>query len=142
MARDASGRSDGDSFFRKIWFDYVHVSIPLGLILQYRTRALAILERHGVLPSEVAIFAHPELLNIYFLKPRRPEENGRTDLENAVEEMIRACHSMGGSMEYCHGVGTRLAKFLPEEMGVGLEVYDRIKFALDPRGVLPTLGRR
>jgi hypothetical protein len=39
-------------------------------------------------------------------------------------------------------VGTRLSRFLPEEMGGGLEAYDRIKFALDPRGVLPSLGRR
>ncbi|HVE42445.1 MAG TPA: FAD-binding oxidoreductase [Planctomycetota bacterium] len=142
MARDASGRSDGDSFFRKLWFDYVHVSIPLGLVLEYRARALAILGRHDIQPSEVAIFAHPELMNIYFVKPRHEGGNGRADLENAVEELIHACHAMGGSMEYCHGVGTRLSRFLPAEMGAGLDVYDRIKFALDPRGVLPTLGRR
>jgi FAD/FMN-containing dehydrogenase len=142
VARDASGRSRGDSFFQKIWFDYVHLSIPLGGILDYRARALAILARRGVLPSEIAIFAHPELVSIYFLKPRDDDDDGRADLENAVEELIRACHAIGGSMEYCHGVGTRLSRFLPEEMGGGLEAYDRIKFALDPRGVLPSLGRR
>jgi FAD/FMN-containing dehydrogenase len=143
MARDASGHSKGDSFLRKIWFDYVHVSIPLGLVLEYRARALSIMDRYEVLPSEFALFAHPELINFYFLKPRpEGDVDGRRDLENAVEELIHACHAMGGGMEYCHGVGTRLGKFLPVEMGSGLETYDRIKFALDPRGVLPTLGRR
>jgi len=116
--------------------------MPLGLVLDYRARALAILERYGVLPSEVGLFTHPELLNVYFLKPRGAGDDGRADMENAVEALIRTCHSMGGGMEYCHGVGARLGKFLPAEMGAGLEAYDRIKFALDPRGILPPLGRR
>jgi FAD/FMN-containing dehydrogenase len=142
VARDASGRSKGEPFFRKIWFDYVHLAIPLGLILEFRARALAILNRYAVIPSEAAIFTHPQLFSINFMKPRSTGDSGRADLENAFEEMLRTCHSMGGSMEYCHGVGTRLGRFLPEELGSGLEVYERIKFALDPRGVLPTLGRR
>jgi hypothetical protein len=46
-------------------------------------------------------------------------------------------------MEYCHGVGTRLSPFLPEDLGApALEAYDRIKSALDTRRVLPRLGRR
>src|SRR5262249_23020576 len=123
MARDANGRSRGSAFLDKIWFDYVHVSIPLGLVLEYRARALSILNRNAVLPSEFAISAPPELINLYFLKPRQGNADGKADLEKSVEELIRTCPSMGGSMEYCHGVGTRLGRFLPAEMGAGLDVY-------------------
>ncbi len=142
VARDESGRSPSDGFFKEYWFDYVHVALPLGRILEYRARALSILARYAIQPTEVAIFAHPELFNVYFLKPRRFGEEGRREMELAVDELLRLCHAMDGSMEYCHGVGTRLARHLSDEMGAGLDVYDRIKFCLDPRGVLPTLGRR
>jgi FAD/FMN-containing dehydrogenase len=142
VARDDTGRSEADAFWRDLWFDYVHVALPLGRVLDYRAKALSILTRHAILPTEIAVFTQPELLNVYFLKPRGAGDVGRDDMELAVDELIHLCHAMDGSMEYCHGIGTRLARFLPEEMGAALEVYDRIKSALDPRGVLPTLGRR
>jgi FAD/FMN-containing dehydrogenase len=43
---------------------------------------------------------------------------------------------MGGSIEYCHGVGVRLAHLMEREHGGGLEVMRSIKRALDPQGIL------
>jgi FAD/FMN-containing dehydrogenase len=43
---------------------------------------------------------------------------------------------MGGSMEYTHGVGIKLAPLMESEHGYGLEVMRQIKRALDPRNVL------
>jgi alkyldihydroxyacetonephosphate synthase len=39
-------------------------------------------------------------------------------------------------MEYCHGVGLRLAHLMASELGAGLEALRRIKGALDPDGIL------
>jgi FAD/FMN-containing dehydrogenase len=144
VARDRSGRSEADSFLRRLWFDYVHVALPRGRILEYRERALGILAHHGALPTEIALFAHPELLNVYFLRPRTQNDGvERREMSAAFAELIAASHALGGSMEYCHGVGTRLSPFLPEDLGApALEAYDRIKSALDTRRVLPRLGRR
>lgn len=43
---------------------------------------------------------------------------------------------MGGSMEYCHGVGVRLAHLLPRELGVGIDLLRGLKRMLDPNSVL------
>jgi FAD/FMN-containing dehydrogenase len=43
---------------------------------------------------------------------------------------------MGGSMEYCHGVGVKLASHMKEEHGYGLEVMRQIKKVLDPNNIM------
>src|SRR5207244_3714464 len=40
---------------------------------------------------------------------------------------------LGGSIEYCHGVGVRLAHLMEREHGGGLEVMRALKSALDPQ---------
>jgi len=39
-------------------------------------------------------------------------------------------------MEYCHGVGVKLAALMEDEHGYGLEVMRRIKKVLDPNGIM------
>jgi FAD/FMN-containing dehydrogenase len=39
-------------------------------------------------------------------------------------------------MEYCHGVGLRLAHMMESEWGAGLQALRRLKQALDPQGLL------
>ncbi len=43
---------------------------------------------------------------------------------------------MGGSMEYCHGVGIKLAVHMAREHGCGLEVMRAIKRTLDPNNIM------
>jgi FAD/FMN-containing dehydrogenase len=43
---------------------------------------------------------------------------------------------MGGTMEYCHGVGVKLTHLLRREMGVGFEVAKAIKRGLDPHDIM------
>src|SRR5438552_369519 len=54
----------------------------------------------------------------------------------AVDEVIRRAMSLGGSMEYVHGVGVKLAYLLGDELGAGLAVARRVKAALDPANTL------
>jgi FAD/FMN-containing dehydrogenase len=57
-------------------------------------------------------------------------------LEETVDELLHLVHKMGGSMEYTHGVGVKLAPLMAEEHGSGLEVMRRIKQTLDPNHIL------
>ena len=51
--------------------------------------------------------------------------------------MLTMAQGMGGSMEYCHGVGLKLAHLLDAELGTGgMSAARRIKKALDPAGIL------
>jgi FAD/FMN-containing dehydrogenase len=42
----------------------------------------------------------------------------------------------GGSMEYVHGAGTRLAGLMAREHGEAFNLLRELKSALDPRGIL------
>ena len=57
-------------------------------------------------------------------------------MEATVDEVLRLAQEMGGAMEYCHGVGIRLAHLAGDGMGNGLGVLRKIKKALDPNGIL------
>ena len=43
-------------------------------------------------------------------------------LAEVVEEVLALAQDMGGTMEYCHGVGVKLAHLLPREMERGLSL--------------------
>ena len=62
--------------------------------------------------------------------------NAQLALEEAIEELLRLVQQSGGSMEYTHGVGVKLAPLMVEEHGYGLQVMRQIKQALDPNNVL------
>ncbi len=58
-------------------------------------------------------------------------------VRTVVDGACRAAQRAGGTMEYCHGVGWKLAHLMEREHGgTGLDVLRRVKAALDPAGIL------
>ena len=53
-----------------------------------------------------------------------------------VDKVLCLAQDMGGTMEYCHGVGLKLAHLAQREWGSGLEAVRSIKRALDPDGIM------
>jgi alkyldihydroxyacetonephosphate synthase len=115
--------------------DFVHVSLPRSRVLAYRKECQELLRRHGVTPLEYGIWCWPELFSVVVTGPTEAAGGGEA-LARAVDELLMLAQDMGGSMEYCHGVGVRLAHLMGRELGQGLEVVRTIKGALDPRGVM------
>ena len=62
--------------------------------------------------------------------------NPQLALEETIEALLRLVQHMGGSMEYTHGVGVKLAPLMTEEHGHGLQIMRQIKRALDPNNIL------
>ena len=56
-----------------------------------------------------------------------PSPTPQLALEEAIEELLRLVQQIGGSMEYTHGVGVKLAPLMAEEHGYGLQVMRQIK---------------
>jgi D-lactate dehydrogenase (cytochrome) len=71
----------------------------------------------------------PELLSVVITVAA---DRRREALAGAVDEMLALAQDLGGSMEYCHGVGVRLAHLMQREHGEGLAMMRVIKRALDP----------
>jgi FAD/FMN-containing dehydrogenase len=57
-------------------------------------------------------------------------------LADTVDRLLELAQDAGGSMEYCHGVGVRLAHLLTRELGAGTKILSALKHNLDPASVL------
>ena len=131
------GVTRADMFLKDVIFDYIHVALPRSRILAYRRSSLAILRRHGVRPIGFGVWTQPELVSLEVLRSVGADRSAaRTAVASAVDEIIRRALSLGGSMEYVHGVGVKLAHLMADELGTGLAVARRVKAALDPAGIL------
>ena len=52
------------------------------------------------------------------------------------EWLVFLAQDLGGTMEYCHGVGLKLLPWVQRELGEGLQALRAIKGALDPNNIL------
>ena len=123
-------------------FDYLHVALPVSLVLEYRRLCDVMLAKRGIRVVEYAIWTRPELFSMLLVADESQSSSAGVNSESteniaaAVDEVLALAQDMGGTMEYCHGVGLKLAHLLPREMGTGHDVAKTIKHALDPDNIM------
>jgi FAD/FMN-containing dehydrogenase len=88
----------------------------------------------GVGLLECGLWTAPDFFSAAFMLPN--SEGGQERLNGAIDELLARAQDLGGSMEYVHGAGLRLAHLMEREHGEGLAVLRRIKAALDPADVM------
>ena len=116
--------------------DYLHVALPVSRVLEYRRRCRDILSSNRVIVREWSLWARPEFLS--FLIAEQDDDGRDTYLSMAetVDSVLTLAQEMGGTMEYCHGVGIKLAHLVDGETDGGLALVRKIKKALDPGNIL------
>jgi FAD/FMN-containing dehydrogenase len=115
---------------RRPRLDYLHVALPPSVVLAYRRQCLAVLARYKLQAHQTGLWDHAGLFSLSY-------SGDDVDLLNdAHRELLMLCQDFDGAMEYCHGVGVRLAPFMRREHGVGLELLRRLKQCLDPSAIL------
>jgi alkyldihydroxyacetonephosphate synthase len=119
-----------------IYRDWIHVALPSAKVLAFRSAAQKITERHSVHLQECGLWVQPELFSMRLAAEDGSVANAQLALEEAIEELLRLVQEWGGSMEYTHGVGVKLAPLMAGEHGYGLQVMRQIKQALDPNNIL------
>ena len=119
-----------------VYRDWIHVALPAAKVLDYRRAAQDLVRRRGVRLQESGLWVQPELFSLRLGAEENSLGDARLALEETVEELLRLAQSFGGSMEYTHGIGFKLAPLMAEEHGYGLEVMRKIKQVLDPNQVL------
>ena len=127
--RRARGR---DGIFR----DWIHVALPASKVLPFRAAARDIVKKHGVRLQESGLWVQPELFSMRLGAEAGKIPDPQFALEETVEELLRLVQRWGGSMEYTHGVGVKLAPLMAEEHGYGLEIMRQIKKILDPNAIM------
>ena len=126
--RDDQPRNPG------VAYDYMHVSLPPSQVLKFREHCHAVTFRNEVALLECGLWTAPDFFSAVFALPE--ELGGHEILSGVIDTLLEACQDLGGSMEYVHGAGRRLAHLMPREHGEALDVLRRIKDALDSQGIL------
>lgn len=116
--------------------DWIHVALPPSRVLAFRRAAQEIIHRRRVRLQESGLWVQPELFSMRLGADEQETPNAQLMLEETIEELLRLVQEMGGSMEYTHGVGVKLAPLMAEEHGYGLEVMKQIKRLLDPHNIM------
>ena len=119
-----------------IYRDWIHVALPASKVLPFRRAAQDVIRQRGVLLQESGLWVQPELFSMRLGAEEGSLPNAQLALEETVESLLRLAQQMGGSMEYTHGVGIKLAPLMASEHGYGLEVMRQIKRAVDPRNIM------
>jgi D-lactate dehydrogenase (cytochrome) len=120
---------DGDTAF-----DYLHVALPQSKVLEFKDICHEVSRRESVGLTECGLWTGPDYFSAAFLLPNAQGGNAR--LSEVIDQLLRRAQDLGGSMEYAHGAGFRLAHLMEREHGKGLEALRRIKAALDPASIL------
>lgn len=115
--------------------DYLHVALPAGRVLEYRRKCEELLNRERVSVREWSVWGRPEFFSL-LISPGDDVEGDEDRLAQTVDRVLQIAQAMGGTMEYCHGVGLKLAHLVEDELGSGMSVGRRIKRSLDPAGIL------
>lgn len=117
--------------------DYLHVALPASRVLAYRHRCQEILAGYPVFVREWSLWAWPELFSLLMVnRDDTPPEAARPEMGRAADRILALAQDMGGSMEYCHGVGLKLAHLWHRELGSQAALFRSIKRALDPVGIM------
>jgi alkyldihydroxyacetonephosphate synthase len=130
-------RKQGSPWSTRRWAaSHVNITLPASRLLEYRQAAAERLARHRLVLTASGLWAMPELYSVRFEHVEPDSPTAAAEVEAGTDEGLRLAQEMGGSMEYCHGVGLRYAHLMASEWGMGLDALRRLKRALDPDGLL------
>lgn len=115
---------------------YLHVALPASRVLEYRRWCQGLLAEYRVPVREWSVWGRPELFSLRIIEPEPSNQETAERLARAADALLMGAQDMGGSMEYCHGVGLKLSHLMLRELGPGMELLKRVKKALDPAGIL------
>ena len=117
--------------------DYLHVALPTSQVLDYRKRCQNIFQKTNVIVREWSLWARPEFFSFIIMREDdAAADSSTTEMADVVDQVLQLAQQMGGSMEYCHGVGLKLAHLMGGEQGAGLKAAQAIKISLDPNLIL------
>ena len=85
---------------------------------------------------ESGLWTGPEFFSLRL--SREGGEQARTELGDTITALLRTVGRFGGSVEYCHGVGVKLAPLMEQEHGDSLQLMRSVKRCLDPNNIMNT----
>jgi alkyldihydroxyacetonephosphate synthase len=125
-----------ETAYGKSQFDFLHLTIPVSRLLDFRVQALSCMRENGVFLCEEGVWIWPECYAFVLYCPQSSENDAAVTMRRTTEAIYQLAHQFGGSMEYVHGVGVRLGHLMTRELGGGMNVLRSLKAFLDPDGIM------
>jgi FAD/FMN-containing dehydrogenase len=116
--------------------DYLHLALPVSRVLEYHRQAQSVAAEHGLEITEAAVWTGPGLYSVFVHDPEGGEGSRQQVLAQAVDTLLDMALTLGGGVEYCHGIGMKLDRHTAREWGDGLHLARRLKEAVDPAHIL------
>ena len=85
---------------------------------------------------EWSIWARPEFFSFLIVEKEDEGRDTSDKMSDTVDKVLTLAQEMGGSMEYCHGVGIKLAHLMGGETDGQGSIVKRLKASLDPNNIL------
>jgi len=115
-----------------IKFDFIQVSVPAGRLLEFDKVCMNIASKHKIMVQGHGIWQAPEF---YSMNLFADSAKANDRMYNAIDNMLRYASKIG-TMEYCHGIGIKLARLMREEHNDTISVMKKIKRTLDPNNIM------
>ena len=117
-------------------FEYLHISLPPSQVVHYKHVSTDIIQSHGLNVEEYCIWGKPDFFSMMLVPKNTSSASAKSDLTEAARALILLSCEMGGSIEYCHGIGIKLRDLLPNELGNSYDFLKTIKNNLDPKRIM------
>ncbi len=115
--------SPGERRWQNVY--YANVAVPPSKVLAYCAEVVDLARQHGVVARSFGVWARPEFVSFTL--------HGRTEpLQDALDATLLLARRLGGSIEYVHGAGLRLAHLMEDELGSAAPLLRHVKHLLDP----------
>jgi len=116
--------------------DYLHVAIPVSEVLSYRRFCQDFFQKNGIFVKEWSLWGRPEFFSFLVTASCLQDDDRLLALQPLVDHVLMAAQDLGGTMEYCHGVGVKRSHLMERDRGSDLEILRKIKAAVDPNSIL------
>ena len=104
--------------------------------MEYRRLAEQIVLEFQMEITEYSCWTNPGLFSLMLVKTVVDWNKDVADLDIVLDKLLILAQDLGGTMEYVHGVGSKLSHLVPRELGYGLEIMRKIKSSIDPENIM------
>ncbi len=120
----------------KAQLDFMHMTIPVAKLLNFRLQTAAIIEASPVQLCQEAVWIWPECYSlVLYCSPAQTAE-AADSMRQTSDAILQLAQDIGGSIEYVHGMGVRFGHLAQRELGSGMAVLHSLKASLDPASIM------
>ena len=120
----------------KAQLDFLHLTIPVAKLLDFRLQVAAIIQSSPVQMCQEAVWIWPECYSLVLYCSPAQTIDAADSMRQTTDTILQLAQKIGGAIEYVHGMGVRFGHLAEQELGSGMAVLRSLKASLDPAGIM------